>query len=447
MKLIKQLWKEARGDFIAGLLLLIVTITVNWLRTLYPGIGLGPFVFTILGVLWLGFVYLVFKHYQQTRPPAKTIILLADFDEPGQKNYRVTETILNHLRAALEPYQDVQIKTLGRLITEKEGGDTARAEGENYKATIVIWGWYGAMTEVAPLSVHFEVVHSPQYLPELGPGVKGQIQTRAIAELERFTLQPQLSAEMAYLALFTVGVVRYEINDADGAIECFSDALNQTTEQVPSLDRGIIYGYRGLVYAQKKGAYDLAIADLSEAIKLQPNDALFYNDRGNAHLNKGKLDLAIADYDEAIRLRPGLSGAYFNRRLQSDLAGMYYNRGFVRFLKINLDLAIADFSKAIKLQPNDVEFYTNRGLTYILKGDLDVALDDLNEATKIQPNDLMVLSFRSDLVKAYLNRGLAYIHKNDFGRAIADHKKVLELSDDPDLQKLAKRKLEMLEAK
>ena len=54
----------------------------------------------------------------------------------------------------------------------------------------------------------------------------------------------------------------------------------------------------------KKMARDLdgAIADCTEAIRLDPKDATAYNNRGFAKYEKGDLDGAIADYTEAARL-------------------------------------------------------------------------------------------------------------------------------------------------
>ena len=97
---------------------------------------------------------IVYHHYQLAQPPDKVIILVTDFDGPEPQKYRVTETVLARLRAALEDYDDVEIEPLGRAITEAEGSAAARAEGEKRKAAIVIWGWYGVMAEAVPLNVH-----------------------------------------------------------------------------------------------------------------------------------------------------------------------------------------------------------------------------------------------------------------------------------------------------
>jgi hypothetical protein len=58
---------------------------------------------------------------------------------------------------------------------------------------------------------------------------------------------------------------------------------------------------RGLLYSAR-GDYDLAIADFTEALRLVPNFTSVYQDRGNAYRDKGQYDKAIADYTETVRL-------------------------------------------------------------------------------------------------------------------------------------------------
>lgn len=51
--------------------------------------------------------------------------------------------------------------------------------------------------------------------------------------------------------------------------------------------------------------YDQAIADLSEAIRLDPPKHGFpFSERGKAYLSIGDYDRAIVDYTQAIRLDP-----------------------------------------------------------------------------------------------------------------------------------------------
>ena len=44
-----------------------------------------------------------------------------------------------------------------------------------------------------------------------------------------------------------------------------------------------------------------------------PQSSAVYNNRGDAHLDIGEPDLAIADYSTAINLDPNSAGAYYDR--------------------------------------------------------------------------------------------------------------------------------------
>src|SRR5262249_35767394 len=117
-----------------------------------------------------------------------------------------------------------------------------------------------------------------------------------------------------------------------------------------------------------------AIADLSEAIRLEPKLVFAYVDRGNAYRAKGDKDHAIADFSEAIRLDPKSADAYVDR-------GNAYRA------KDDKDHAIADFSEAIRLDPKSADAYYNRGLAYLYSGDLAKALADVREASELDPAD------------------------------------------------------------
>ncbi|MEE8223247.1 MAG: tetratricopeptide repeat protein, partial [Alphaproteobacteria bacterium] len=61
--------------------------------------------------------------------------------------------------------------------------------------------------------------------------------------------------------------------------------------------------------SQNEGLYDRAIAEYDQAIKLKPDYAKAYYNRGVAYMSKGLYDRAIEDYDTAIRLRPDYAKA------------------------------------------------------------------------------------------------------------------------------------------
>ena len=58
-----------------------------------------------------------------------------------------------------------------------------------------------------------------------------------------------------------------------------------------------------------------AVADLTQAIKLSPDDAPRYNDRGIVYGLKGEPDRAIADFDAAVALDAQYAPAFNNRAI------------------------------------------------------------------------------------------------------------------------------------
>ena len=144
-------------------------------------------------------------------------------------------------------------------------------------------------------------------------------------------------------------------------------------------------------------AYGRAIADFTEAIRLDGNNAVAYSNRGEAYLQKGDVDNAIADFNQAIRLNPRYAWAYNNR-------GVAY--GF----KDEIDRAIADYTHAIRHDPQFSYPYYNRGNIYLRRNDYDRAIADFTQAIQVDPN----------YANAYFQRGFAYSAKGDYDRCIAD---------------------------
>lgn len=138
-----------------------------------------------------------------------------------------------------------------------------------------------------------------------------------------------------------------------------------------SADRASIYYNRGRAF-RAKGDRERAIADFSEAISLNPDDAYAYHARGGCYSEDGDQDRAIADYSEAIRLKP-------------DAAEPFNNRGNSYAAKGEEDLAIADYSEAIKVKPDLAEAYFHRGLAYARKGDRVRAAVDYHDAIRLKP--------------------------------------------------------------
>jgi tetratricopeptide (TPR) repeat protein len=160
---------------------------------------------------------------------------------------------------------------------------------------------------------------------------------------------------------------------------------------------------RARIWNDNKHDYDRAIADDTEVIRLAPRLAAAFDNRGIAYRVKGDPDHALADFNEAIRLDPNLAYAY-------------YQRGLVWRGKGDADRAIADFSDAIRLDPKSADNLYQRGLTFENnKHDVDRALADYDAAIRLNPK----------FFPPFNNRGLLYERKGSLDRALADFQAVL----------------------
>jgi tetratricopeptide (TPR) repeat protein len=170
--------------------------------------------------------------------------------------------------------------------------------------------------------------------------------------------------------------------------------LNEAIRLDPKL--GMAYNNRGAAY-NEQGDNDRAIADYNEAIRIDPKFAMAFSNRGNAYHDKGDNDRAIADHSEAIRLDPKFARAFQNRG--SD----YHHKG-------DNDRAIADYNEAIRIDPEDADAFTIRGVAYRAKGDNDRASADYNEAIRLDPKSYL----------AYFVRGRSYLFAGSVEKALAD---------------------------
>lgn len=71
------------------------------------------------------------------------------------------------------------------------------------------------------------------------------------------------------------------------------------------------------------GNLNEALTDFNEAIRLKPEFAAAYNNRGLVHIEEGNLGAALYDFNEAIRIQPGFSNPYFNRAMVWERKGDY----------------------------------------------------------------------------------------------------------------------------
>lgn len=151
---------------------------------------------------------------------------------------------------------------------------------------------------------------------------------------------------------------------------------------------------------------------LDYAIRLKPDYAEAFNNRGVAYLDLGESQLAIDDYNEAIRLKP-------------QRAEFFNNRGIAYAKMGDIKRSIEDYDQAILLKQNYTAAYNNRGTAYRSLKQYQTAIDNYNEAIRLKPNH----------VDLYANRGMTYLDMENKIAGCSDLSKACELGNCESLEK------------
>ena len=138
--------------------------------------------------------------------------------------------------------------------------------------------------------------------------------------------------------------------------------------------RGWAYRTRGNARLGQDN-FAAAISDFSEAFGLDPRDAYSLRQRAYCHFRRGDWDQAIRDCTEAIRLHPAHAAWCCATR-----AAAHLNKG-------ELDEAISSCTDAIRRGLECAQAYSNRGEAHRRKGDYAAAAADFNHALQLDPGD------------------------------------------------------------
>jgi tetratricopeptide (TPR) repeat protein len=226
-----------------------------------------------------------------------------------------------------------------------------------------------------------------------------------------------------------------EVSDKpDRAIVELTDAIRLEPNEAKH------HKYRGYAYKHVRD-YACAAVDYTEAIRLEPDSAEYRYDMGRLYLDrsgqfmfssrkKRDIDSAVMDYTDAIRLAPDRADyraaraeAYSKRnsldttvvfgRMWSDSAIANYTK---TMRENDLDSAIADYTEAIWLTPDATRFLAARAELYSRKNDLDSAIADYTEIIRLKP-----ISWH------FSTRGDTYLNRKDHDSAIADYTEAIRL--------------------
>ncbi len=228
---------------------------------------------------------------------------------------------------------------------------------------------------------------------------------------------------------FARGEEFYEASRFDNALAAYDEAIRLDPEFAGA------YRERGHIHLLLK-KYEAADEDLTRAIEGNPQDAAAYLLKGNLHTEAGDLDAAILNFDAAIDVDPQLAVAYSNRglahaqlgkfaealtdavtavRLDHEHGPGYFVRGVASAALGRGDEAIADFSRVLQIDPEDTLTYNERGLVYHNRDEFSRAIADYTAALRINP------AFQL----ARLNRAIALRSSGAFPAALSDFDEIL----------------------
>ena len=135
--------------------------------------------------------------------------------------------------------------------------------------------------------------------------------------------------------------------------------------------RSVIHARRSTTAAPRlKGDNDRAIADYTEAIRLDPKNAVAFNNRCWAGALAGQLEQALEDCETSLTLRP------------SDPA-ILDSRALVHLKRNDFKKAIADYDAVLKIDPQNAHSFYGRGLAKQKMGDTAGGNADIAAATSM----------------------------------------------------------------
>jgi len=238
-----------------------------------------------------------------------------------------------------------------------------------------------------------------------------------------------VNAQNDPIALYKEGNSNFQSGNFEKAIANYTELMKivdtKTVQKTCYINRGLSY--------DRLQKYDLAIADFTEAIKLDSTDMASFIDRGLSKMHAGDIEKAKEDYNYVVtnNSNPKMmqSALYWLARIHyaqgkfkeaiqncdqyfvinSKDPELYFIRGTVNDMLRNFKQSIKDYSKAIEIKSNYFQAYANRGTAKMnlltgngnlqpSKKETKSACKDLKKAKELGDNSV------DDLIFIYCDR-------------------------------------------
>ncbi len=331
-----------------------------------------------------------------TARPDETMILIARFKaQPGSERYDVSQRIYDKLAADLRQMgeTDVSVHKVDQVIESSEG---AVALGGRYGAMTVIWGYYDDIG----ISPNVEAVGTLESDLASSLGLERfNLDTGEAVNFKLYIAQ-DLPEELSFLtavSLYQAFILQGDLGKAVNYLALAESNLPQDPQ---------FRGGGDMVYFTKamleffQGDLDSAIAEIDQAIAINPNKALLYTSRGVVYSQLGQAEQALVDLDEAIRLEPDNTLAYVVK------GTIYWH--------LDVEKARQVFDQVTAIDPNEMAAYYARAIIDFEAGDLASALAEWDQVEARRPEDPYMPVFR----------GLVYEKMGRVELAAADYAQV-----------------------
>jgi tetratricopeptide (TPR) repeat protein len=133
------------------------------------------------------------------------------------------------------------------------------------------------------------------------------------------------------------GIEASKAKDWDKAVTAFRKATQMDNRYAPNLVSAL--RHRAIVYREQQ-KFPEAAADLSDAIKIKPDDADIFEQRGYIEMQMKDYDKALTDYTQAIKLSP-------------NQAKYYQARAYILQNKNDFNGALGDVNKVLSIDPEN----------------------------------------------------------------------------------------------
>ncbi len=182
----------------------------------------------------------------------------------------------------------------------------------------------------------------------------------SLVVLDQRYVEALKSGDASWMQLFERGITQSLIKQYTNSVNTYTSAIEQNpTNPFLYLNRSTTRAEMIDFISSIDNSYQRISIDSDPANRLNNNRKRTYN-----------YDDAVADLNKVVKLFP-------------DFAHAYYNRGNLRALSGDLPEAYEDYTKAIELNPHFAEAYYNRGIIQIFMKDTRKGCLDLSKAGEL----------------------------------------------------------------